>query len=264
MKKIQELRLGALTVLSEHPVLNQVAHDLVAGLRPDDLPAQKITVYVGLHRGFALHLLRTGKKIAIQTEHYFDADGCRMSRRTKRLRTLINTMFCDKVLDLSPYNKDYYAFLPNFLRKRIIFGPHIFPSAKRDFKPGMDHSFIFFGAMNDRREKVISFQPSGAIKVLSSPTFGHDLSQLIANAAGIVNLHYFDGRYSETPRLLTACLSGKVIMSEMLGDELVPNRDYLLLGNYPTENGAREVYDNFWENFAQHHSFAKFLNEIAS
>lgn len=260
MKKIQELKLANLTVLSDHRVLNQVARDLVAGLQENDLPKRSITIFVGLHRRFGFNLIRSGTKIALQTEHYFDADGRKMWRRAKRSREIINILFCDYVLDLSPCNREHYAKLPNFLRKKIIFGPHIFPSVKPKFSPGNNGIFIFFGEMNDRRKSLISAQPPGRVKSLSSPTFGDDLSREINDAAGILNLHYAEGRYTEIPRLLAACLSGKVVMSEVLDNTLVPNRDYLLLGNYSTETEANDVYDNFWENFAKQYSLAKFLN----
>lgn len=263
-QKMQKLVFETLTVYSGHPVLDQLAQDLVAGLKASDIPSQKITVYVGIHRRFGFHLLRSNIKIAIQTEHFFDADGRKMWRKTKRLRTLINTLFCHYVLDLSLHNKTYYEFLPQFLRRRIIFGPGIFPSSQPEFQPGKEPTFLFFGEMNDRRKKLILLEPPDKIKVLSTPTFGINLTNIMGSAAGILNLHYVDGRYSEMPRLLTACLAGKVVMSEALGGEIRENRDYVKLGNYPNEKDARIIYNNFWENFAQHNSFADFLKEVVN
>ena len=263
MGKLQKLRLGRLTVLSCHPVLDQVARDLVAGLRVDSLPDTRITVYVGLHRKFGIHRFRLGKRVAIQTEHYFDADGRKMWRKMKRWRTLIAAILNHRIMDLSASNHPHYDFLPAILRQRVSFGPEIFPCAPPEFRPGTDGSFLFFGEINERRRLLIMAQPSGMVDVARPGTFSDDLQHLMARASGILNLHYAEGRYSEMPRLLAACLAGKVIMSEPLGDELVQGRDYLALGHYPSENQARMVFENFWRNFAIHHRFSDFLRNVA-
>ena len=93
-------------------------------------------------------------------------------------------------------------------------------------------------------------------------TFGEDLQKIVAQAAGILNLHYVDGRYSEMPRLLSACLAGKAVMSEPLGDEVFLGRDYIGLGQFPTVDDARSVYDSFWQNFAANYRFSCFLRSI--
>lgn len=61
------------------------------------------------------------------------------------------------------------------------------------------------------------------------------------------------------PRLLSACLAGKVVMSEPLGDELVMGRDYLAPGPVPDQAVLRQVHAGFWQNVAAPHGFARFL-----
>jgi len=262
MRKLNELRLGSLTVLSSHPVLDQFARDLVAGLRIENIPKGKVTVYVGLHRKFGIHIFRSGKRLAIQTEQYFDADGKKMWRRMKRWRTLKAALVNHRILELSPANKPHYDFLPTFLRRRVDFGPYIFPCSKPDFRPGDNDAFLFFGEINGRRRALLSDRLGVPVEIAPHGTFGEDLQKIVAQAAGILNLHYVDGRYSEMPRLLSACLAGKAVMSEPLGDEVFLGRDYIGLGQFPTVDDARSVYDSFWQNFAANYRFSCFLRSI--
>lgn len=259
MRKLQKLRLGRVVLLSKHPVLDQVARDILAGLCAENLPDRRITVYVGLHRNYGLHALRPGRRLAIQTEHYFDADGRPMWRRMKRWRSLKAVLLNHLVLDLSPANRPHYDFMPGFLRRRVLFGPHIFPCNAPAFQPGETSAFLFFGEMSDRRRALLAALPEGVAQVAPPATFGADLAQMVARAGGILNLHYAEGRYSEMPRLLSACLAGKVVMSEPLGDELVMGRDYLPPGPVPDAAVLRQVHAGFWQNVAAPHGFARFL-----
>ena len=262
MARLQKLRLSTLTVLSDHPVLNQVAQDLLTGVDPAELPRRKIRVFIGLHRKYGLHYLRPGAKISLQTEHYFDADGRAMWRKMKRWRTFRAALFSHCILDLSAANAPHYDFLPGFLRRRVHFGPHIFPSHQPGFTPGQVPGFLFYGEVNDRRQALLDALPEGTARLAPPQSFGADLQRLILAADGVLNLHYAEGRYSEMPRLLSACLAGKAVMSERLGPELEMGRDYLAPGPLPRAEEIRGIYEGFWKNFAALHSFTAFLRRV--
>lgn len=262
MAKLQELRIGSLSLLSGHPVLDQFARDLAAGVDPENLPSKPVTVYVGLHRKYGLRRLRRGKRVVLQTEHYFDADGQPMWRRMKRWRTFLAVLLAHHVLDLSVANRPHYDFLPAPLRRRVRFGPHVFPCHQPPHQPGQTPAFLFFGELNARRQALIDALPAGMAQLAPHGTFGEDLQRLVTDASGILNLHFVDGRYSEIPRLLSACLAGKPVMSEPLGDGLVAGREYLALGQAASAETARNIHHGFWVHFAERHGFARYLRGL--
>lgn len=266
MTALQHLQVARLAILSRHPVLDQVARDIAAGLTPDSLPDEDITLYVGLHRNYGPAQLRRGRRIAIQTEQYFDAQGLPMWRNARRWRTWKAALLCHHILDLSPSNAPHYDCLPQWLRRKVLFGPHIFPSAPPTFVAAQDTAVLFIGNTNARRAEILASLPEGAWREAPPETYGAALAPLIAEAAGLLNIHYTDRIYAEYPRLLAACIGGKIVVSEPLGTDLVPGRDYIALErieDIATGSIAPEaVFAAFWRNFARHYSLSAFLHRL--
>jgi hypothetical protein len=157
----------------------------------------------------------TGRlRIGIQTEQIFDKTRKRMWRAPKREDREAFVRAYDVILDLSPDNRYAYRFLPVDLRRKIRFGPHIFP----------DHDLtgicvaappLFVGWLNDRRRAVLDrLREDRPIDTLSRKVFGAELDQQLARQGAILNIHFQDGVYSEYPRFLKACLAGKLVLSE--------------------------------------------------
>jgi hypothetical protein len=254
------LKVGRLKFCSGHPILNQVAKDILAGIDKDELPDRDITVWLGAHKRFKKSNKRNELVICVQTEIFFDAFQKPMWRSPRWTRILLNLMKCDIFLDFSASNEKAYRWLPSWLKNKICYGPKIFPSKPMDFLPGPGRA-IFFGTMNDRRRNILNKFPN--IKTLPEETFGAQLDEELSKAPAIVNLHYHDGIYSEYPRLLTAFLAGKTIISERLGPDLILEKHYLSLGTQLDDELLETTYKNFANDFAAHNKFTDFLKQRA-
>ena len=166
------------------------------------------------------------------------------------------------LLDVSPLNAPAYGFLPDVLRRKIKFGPHVFPDTLPAFA-GSSGDLIFFGAMNDRRQtQITATAPLQSLQVLAYGTHGRALQAQIARAGGIVNLHFSAGVYSEYPRLLTAALAGKAVWSDPLAQPLVCGQHYFALTDRPSLAEQSAVYDRFCSDFAAKHRLSDFLRAV--
>jgi hypothetical protein len=258
---MQVLSRSGLEIVSNHPVLNQVAADIFAGLEDDLLPAQRVTVFVGIHRRYRLALLRRGYRIGINTEHYFDADGNRLWRRERRLKILLHFLRFHRILDLSAANAPHYQWLPGFLRRRVVFGPYIFSGRDLPFS-GFGGPLVFFGSINGRRHKLLASLDKERVQVLSASTFGAELTRQIDASAAVLNIHFLDGSYTEYPRLLSAYNRGKILVSEPLGPDMIAGRHYAVIGQSCDAHHAQEIFQNFSQEVAKKYGFSAFLKRM--
>lgn len=256
-----EIKLHRLVLLSCHPVLDQVAQDIARGVAPEALPELDIVVCVGAHKRFKGLRRRTGIKVCIQTEHFFDANGKPLWRKRRWGRILTNLLMCDHLLDLSPYNEPAYRWMPRWLRKNVVFGPKIFPSKPVNQSHGNGKA-VFYGALNKRREAQLSAHDD--YTTLGKDVFGPALDVAIAQASAVLNVHFSEGVYTEYPRLLSAYLAGKPLVSEGLSPELIAGRHYLALGVPLNTDALASVFDNFSAEFAAKNRFTDFLTAHAA
>ncbi len=253
-----EIKINRLILLSNHPVLDQLAEDIAAGVLPEALPLRDIVVCIGAHKRFPGLMKRSAFKICLQTEHIFDANAQPLWFKPRRwIRLVTNLFICNFLLDLSPHNKRAYRWLPSSLRKKIIFGPKIFPSKPVSYSPG-NGKFVFYGALNDRRKALLNGNES--FTVLDNGAYGAQLVRKIAEASAVLNVHFASGVYTEYPRLLSAYLAGKPLISEMLSHELEPGRHYLLFGETIKVEEMKYIFEKFSEEFALNNRFTDFLS----
>ena len=254
---------GDVVFCAHHPILRDLAATL-AGAAYDLPRGRAIEVLVGAH-DFARRRAAGPVRIALQTEQLADAGGSPLwaARLGRELGGLLGR--CDAVLDLSPFNAPAYDRLPAADRKRVVFGPFIFPDRAPAFDPGTGPELVFFGAINPRRaaalERIAARRP---VRVLPPGTFGAALMAAIAPAAGILNLHYADGTYTEAPRLLTALLAGKPVHSEPLAPPLEVGRHYLDPEAAADENTRAAVFAAFRDEFAARHRLSAGLARAVS
>ncbi|MCB2127949.1 MAG: hypothetical protein KDE03_02435 [Rhodobacteraceae bacterium] len=110
--------------------MTEVTHTLAAGL-PDDFDRTG-TVYVGIMHPRARRIPDEHKALGIQTEHYYDTHGLKMStyKWQGRRQRIVDPY--DEVLDFSLANKRAYEPLTGGFH----FGPWVFPDAEFEFVPG--------------------------------------------------------------------------------------------------------------------------------
>jgi hypothetical protein len=259
---------GSLRLICHHSILNQVAQDIVAGLPTDfRTNSRRINVICGVHHPMTLEWIVPGPKLAIQTEQFFDANGDPLwSFKNKAYTELVRVSAekADIVLDLSLCNEPLYDDLkiPSENRKKVFFGPHIFPTEPVPFNAGHSSHYVFYGdGGGDRRPSIIQAPHDFDLKVVPNGVYGDRLSKIISAARGVVNIHYHTGIYSESPRLLSAYLHGKCVLSEELSTPFEKNVHYSLLGRSEPENPER-IFDNFSQLVTQRFSFAKLIEEI--
>jgi len=257
---VKVLKLASLRVFSKHPVLDQFASDMVSGIDPRNLPTKRINLYIGVHRSYGLALFRRGVRIGVQTEHYFDENGTVMWARHSRAAAIKNLILYHRILDLSPANHKFYQRLPGFLRRRVIYGPYIFPCHPVEHQPGTG-SFVFYGGQNDRRDRALSSLPDGYCKALFK-VYGAPLSTEISKSKGVVNIHITDGIYTEYPRLLSAYIHGKPLISEALSSDLVAGVDYGEIGKPYSPCDLRNIFTDFRESYALRYRLTDFLGSI--
>jgi hypothetical protein len=254
------LRCHDVTLHFGHRVLRDFTADLARGiLRP---VGHEMDVYVGVHA--VQGPLDSGRfKVGIQTEQYLDRNGQAMWRKPRRRvrRALVSAY--DVFLDLNPTNAPAYAFLPQDLRDRMVFGPHIFPTEPVALEYNTAPP-LFFGSLNERRRAELdNLQKTGRVALAPHGTFGKGLTALLKDQGGVLNIHYMIGEYSEFPRFLKAYLHGKPVFSEAMSDPLVLGTHYFDLTAKPTKRAAEKVLANV-ATLAQAHGFQSFLDAAAA
>jgi hypothetical protein len=252
-------RNRGLRFVARHPILSEIA-DQLASYDLGDLAEKRATIYVGAH-SFTKRVLPPGFKIGLQTEHFFDENGLTLWGLPSRAAILRRALQYDVLLDLSPLNAPAYAFLPAVLRRRLRFGPHLFPDVLPDYHPA-EGDLLFFGATNDRRADLLArIAVQHPLRNLPYGTHGTALLAEIARAHGVLNLHFSEGIYTEYPRLLTAALSGKVVWSDRLAAPLLAGRHYVALDQQPDQAELAAIYRRFCDEFAARHRFSLALRE---
>lgn len=244
---------------SGHKVLKELADQLSNGLGYKEF-SRPINVVVGSH--ISPRRLPHGLNIALQTEHYFDADGQRLWRKESLFRRIKTLLKYDVVLDLSIYNKKHYHVLPKALRRKIHYGPNIFPENPINFAPIKLAPVIVFGASSPRREKTLSSLNPLLIKRLPIGIFGQHLQNQLALSRGVVNIHFAEGAYTEWPRLLSCYLAGKVVFSDPLG-EMTTGQHYFSLESIEIQDiSPEEIFIRFRDEIARKNIFSKWLETV--
>jgi hypothetical protein len=257
-------RHGNILFISSHKILDQLAADIIQGLPDDFICSKKVTVYIGIHRRFGASLFRTDFKIGVQTEQYFDQFGQGLWKTVQAANKTLKTVpRFDLVLELNRSNKPLYEKIEVPARQKIVFGPFIFPDKPIENQPGLEDRFLFFGTMGGaRRRKIFESLDSCVAATLDDKAYGTELYDKIRKYRGVLNIHYDEGVYTEYPRLLTALLSGKIVLSEKLSDDLIAGEDYLLLDQAKIVIGNDKlIFDNFSKKLTKEYSFKKFIDK---
>lgn len=269
--KIHSTEIGGISFLSPSPILKNVTDDIISGLPKGISSSCPVTIYVGIHRNFGRHWFRKGVRIGLQTEHIFDAEqkplwGGKSADFDINVGQAISRS--NFILDINVNSKKYYRNLPKGTKGKIYFGPHIFPDQQIQQRAG-GNDFIFYGNVRgiQRRERILCSLLGKGVKVIPENTFGTDLKEEIADSKGILNIHVMDGVYAEAPRILSAVICGKNIISEPLGHPFVSGVHYLPISHLSskgrnTDHEQAEVLHNISEMTSRLFSFAKFMKTI--
>ena len=100
------------------------------------------------------------------------------------------------------------------------------------------------------------------VKILPTGTYGADLILELDKAAAVVNVHFEHGVYTEVPRLLSAYLAGKPVISEELDSPFIEGQHYLTFQGYDPES-FEDVYNSFSSLVTSELSFGRFLKTAA-
>lgn len=258
MKKFFIQKHKNLVAFSKRAVLDQICFDLFDGLPTHLEFDEKISLYCGIHNNlFPLYFLARGVKIGIQTEQLFDQAGIVFDRALNK-RALRNIEIalnkCDFILDISKTNQPFYNDHP--LKHKVICGPHFFPHVPRPFNRGNKGTLLFTGTMTERRKYVLGQIRNYSIDHRSAHK--DELRDLMVEYGGIANIHSLDLVYTETPRLVTAALNGKVFVSETLSNEFTKNKHYVdIYSNDCVDH--KIIYENFAKYTSNSFSFYQYL-----
>lgn len=237
---------------SGHPVFQQLEWDLRKVLSGQ---SGEFEVVLGVHEGVSPQG-RNLPVIAIQTEHFFDENGRRMPRMRSRnpfylAKQILNiraaVLSSSVLIELSSANRPLYSLMGlsrKTLSEKCLFGPYIFPSEPPVPWASGDPSAAFYGTLTERRTQVLksSFGASRAATDQLTVTylgnvFKQGLELEISKHQLVLNIHAYDGVYTEWPRVLSSLLNGKPLMSEPLSRELNPSKHYFLINERDLSRG---------------------------
>jgi len=252
---------------SRHPILHEMVKDICAGLHGEEFKKRRLVfVFCGAHKKFALASVLWGTKLFIQTEQLCTEDGDALwgSKKTNVVKNIKeNIRQSDVFLDINFNNQPFYKSIDiNRLDKsKVYFGPYIFPRQIVDYKKEANNSVCFFGSLNNRRKKLTEefCAKSGLhVEIVPEKTYGANLKKIVSESAAVLNIHYENGVYTESPRLLTVYLHGKVLISEKIGKPFQENVHYIGL---EARNGIEypQVFENFTQLVTQKFSFSEFI-----
>lgn len=233
------LAADGITLVATHQVLADVARDLVRAWGQGPAPMRPVVLHVGAHRSRRLPGHPEALQIGVQTEQMWDQAGRPLWKRLNDQRLARMVQDFDLLLDLSEANVPAYSAFCPAERAKIRFGAHIFPQLPPPPRRSGD-GLLFVGALNARRRAVLD--RLGAQAALApAGTFGPELDFALDRAAGLLNLHFEDGVYSEYPRILKAVLAGRALWSEPLAAPLVEDQHYFSLDARPEAARVIEV-----------------------
>lgn len=260
---------GDIRFFSQHKILSQLADEIIKGL--PDISHGKVNVFVGAHHNFDRYWHLPGLKVSLQTEHYFDENGNALfgSYSDKVLSNIeVALTNSDIFLDLSAHNEPFYLTqygsgceVSKHLHK-LRFGPHIFPDSPVSYN-GNDGKAVFFGHVEAAklpwRSEVLDSIDATWLEVIEGNTYGEQLYDRIDAAGAVLNVHAQKGVYTEVPRLLTAYLRGKTVVSDTLDSSFVEGVDYIPVNDIGNQKLRPDVFDNFSKKVTEAYSFSKFL-----
>ena len=260
---------GNVSVHSPHKILDQLGRHILEGLAADDfIDADDVLILVGCHHDFGLSVQRDSFRIGIQTEQFIDQKGNEMwgmLRTPKAVAGLLRNLACvDAMLDINISNSAWWDAQDLSVqdRAKLHFGPRIFPSEPRRFQGNKNGENLFFGDLSGRRGGALKTLQPGKVKILPTGTYGGDLMLELDKAAAVVNVHFEHGVYTEAPRLLSAYLAGKPVISEELDRPFVEGKHYLALQGYDPAS-FENVYHSFSSLVTSDLSFGRFLKSVA-
>lgn len=260
-----ETRRGNIVLLSRHPVLTQLAQDMIDGLAEAYQPKQRFIIYCGTHDHFGWHVLRRGIRVGVQTEQFRDENGKRLWGNKKKnwRRTMRYLDRFDFLLDINETNRPAYDGLSPGRLARLISGPHIFPNEPPARTECQLDKCVFFGAMSSqhRVDMVGAVVAAGHCDVIEDGVFGARLFEVVTRYRAVLNIHFSDAVYSEYPRLLSALKLGKPVVSERLSSVLTAGVHYVAV------EGVEDAdYDGIYRVFAAHmcenYSFQKLIEDL--
>lgn len=253
-----EVKKGNLRFFSRHQALNNEAYNMSSMINDPKVLKLNINIYVGIHQFRKKYLQKNGYNLGIQTEQLFDEMGNRMWRKQKKHRMLRDVIIYDKILDLSEHNKPSYVFLPKFFHSKLDFGPYIFPKVAIKKSPLKGEKYIFYGSLNNYRDAIIEKTGNNLVEIVKTDTYGKNLSKMISESRAVLNIHYKKGIYTEWPRILSAYLHGKVIISEQLSSIMVAGKHYINIDDNFDKN-YEEIFSNFSNEIARKYSLEDYL-----
>ena len=253
-------------------IQEQLARDIIAGLNFGDLPEKQRTVeiFMGTHHFFGRSLLSKNIKIAMQTEQINDSTGRKIqfSQSTFNEELFLQaSCFSNAIVDLSENNRPIYEKYSNkFMGHTILLGPYIFPSRhqKKSIKSETNGKVLFFGGIpkNSHREKVLLDLAQNDIVCIANPyLFGEELTAKVIDYDAILNIHVRDAIYTEAPRLLSAVLHRKILISEELGKPFEKGVHYIHVDRI-NEPFDKSVVDNLLNLSSSRFSFVSGLAHL--
>lgn len=264
-KIISEFHGPNCVFIADHPILKTFALDLLYSLKNFQLQSP-ITFYVGAHRVFSGYWSKNNLRIVIQTEQFCDSTGQPLwwsdnSEFTLNIKKSLEN--CDVFWDLSQHNMPFYKAnnLDGLIQKKGFFGPYVFQTKPKKMRSVNREHIIFCGTLNDRRKELIKNFKGPKVKIVQR-VYGAKLNDMIDKSAGVLNLHFADGIYTELPRVLSAYNRSRVLVSEPLASPFIPSEHYISTSSCEI-NEAEKVFENFSNLVSDQYNFGKFLNDIS-
>lgn len=260
-----EIRVGNIILLARHPILAQLAADMARGLTDGYQPSRRFIIYCGTQDRFGWHVLRRGVRIGLQTEQFLDQQGNALWGRNRKIwrRTLSYLKRLDFLLDINETNRPSYETLSAAERGKLISGPYIFPQVAPAMSGHDRDRCVFFGAMtSEHRKRIVpSLAAAGRCDLVEDGVFASSLFEIVSRYRAVLNVHFTDGVYTEYPRLLSALMLGKPIVSEPLSSALTAGTHYV-----PRDAINSADYDAVYAAFATHmcgtYSFQRLLERL--
>jgi hypothetical protein len=252
--------------IADHPILKTFSLDLLYSFKNLQL-SKPITFYVGAHRSFSGYWSKQNIRIAIQTEQFSDEKGQHLwwSDNAELIHNIKNSLKnCDVFWDLSKHNMPFYQAnnLEKMVNKKGVFGPYVFQKNEKKMKPLTHKHIIFCGTLNDRRKELIKNFDGPKVKIIQR-VYGAKLNKLIDQSAGVLNLHFADGIYTELPRVLSAYNRRRILVSEILAAPFLPSEHYICTDSYALQK-ADEVFQRFSTLVSDEYNFEVLLKDIFS